>query len=235
MEAVEILEYRQFPLPAGDLEGRRAKCGSGQDSENEETQLRERGKARHAVEVSPPATRSQVRGGVARRELGIDARRSGPQIRPVNSAFAIRTARPEDAPTIADFNQRLAWETEHRQLEPAVIRAGVEAVLRDPAKGVYFVAEAEGRVIGQCSVTYEWSDWRNGNLWWFQSVYVEAGWRAKGVFRALFEHVRRSAVAAGVVGLRLYVEGDNAAAQAVYTRQGMARTGYQVFECELPR
>jgi len=82
-------------------------------------------------------------------------------------------------------------------------------------------------------VTYEWSDWRNGNIWWFQSVYVEAGWRIQGVFRSLFEHVHQAAVHQGVVALRLYVEEENENAQEVYRRRGMARTAYRVFEREL--
>ena len=147
--------------------------------------------------------------------------------------LTIRSARAEDAELIARFNELLAWETEHRRLAPATIRDGVRAVLADRAKGEYFVAvTAEGRVVGQCSVTYEWSDWRNGNLWWLQSVYVDADWRGKGVFAQLFEHVRESAKAVGAAGLRLYVEGENHTAQAVYHRRGMSRTNYQVFEVE---
>lgn len=145
----------------------------------------------------------------------------------------IRTAVPADVPIIAEFNRCLAWETERKILPPATILAGVDAVVRDAAKGTYFVAEAGGQVVGQCSITFEWSDWRNGNIWWFQSVYVDANWRSRGVFRSLYEHVRAAAAAAGVVALRLYVEGDNQAAQAAYSRRGMTRTNYQVFEAEL--
>ena len=146
---------------------------------------------------------------------------------------------------VTEFNLRLAWETEHKRLDPGVVGAGVAAVLGDARKGIYFVAElapgAEGpegggpgsRVVGQCSVTYEWSDWRNGDFWWLQSVYVAAPWRRRGVFQALFEHVRQAAAAAGAVGLRLYVEENNEAAQATYRRHGMTRTAYQVFEREL--
>ena len=161
----------------------------------------------------------------------------------MSDAFTVREAVFADAETIAEYNLRLAWETEHRQLADSVVRAGVEALLRDRTKGEYFVAESlengvdgsvkERRVIGQCCITYEWSDWRNGNMWWFQSVYVAADWRTRGVFRALFQHVHRSAVSQGVVALRLYVEEDNLNAQEVYRRRGMVRTAYRVFEREL--
>ena len=56
-----------------------------------------------------------------------------------------------------------------------------------------FVAELNGEVIGQLMLTYEWSDWRNGMVWWFQSVYVMAEWRGRGVFTALFRHVESEA------------------------------------------
>ncbi|MBL9129258.1 MAG: GNAT family N-acetyltransferase [Verrucomicrobiales bacterium] len=163
----------------------------------------------------------------------------------MNACFRVREAELTDVDILAEYNSRLAWETEHRRLDPATVRRGVEALIRDRSKGVYFVADAGASsgvvstdgsatgVVGQCCVTYEWSDWRNGNIWWFQSVYVEAGWRAHGVFRSLYEHVAESAKAGGVVGLRLYVEEDNLTAQEVYRRRGMTRTSYLVFEREL--
>jgi GNAT superfamily N-acetyltransferase len=147
--------------------------------------------------------------------------------------LTIRQARPADAAVIADFNSRLAWETEHRRLASATVRRGVEALLGDPAKGIYFVAELEGVVVGQLLVTYEWSDWRNGNFWWIQSVYVAADFRQGGVFRALFEQVRQQARDRDdVCGLRLYVERDNARAQGAYEKLEMQRAHYDIFELD---
>lgn len=149
--------------------------------------------------------------------------------------YHVRRAVPADAAAIAEFNLRMAWETEQRQLAPATVRTGVEAVIQDPAKGVYYVADCGGDVVvGQVCVTTEWSDWRNGWFWWLQSVYVDVGWRGRGMFRSLFQHVEREARRAGnVIGLRLYVDEHNATAQEVYARRGMQRTAYLVFEKEL--
>src|SRR5215469_18366688 len=102
----------------------------------------------------------------------------------------VRQASWADRVIIADFNVRLADESEALRLEPEVVQAGVDVLLKDPAKGVYYVAEVTGAVAGQIMITYEWSDWRNGNLWWLQSVYVQPEFRRRGVFRRLFEHVR---------------------------------------------
>src|SRR5262245_25103541 len=102
---------------------------------------------------------------------------------------SVRPACPADAAVIAEYNLRLARETEHRTLDPAVLARGVARVLADPQRGRYFVAEEAGRVVGQLLLTYEWSDWRDGWIWWIQSVYVHADSRGAGVFRALYEHV----------------------------------------------
>lgn len=147
----------------------------------------------------------------------------------------IRDAQFEDWPSIAEFNRRLADETEGRQLNAATVEAGVRAVLTQPARGRYFVAECEGRIVGQLMVTHEWSDWRNGDLWWIQSVYVSAGHRKQGVFRRLWEHVRAAAAAdPEAVGLRLYAEQANETALQSYERLGLVRAGYVVLEQMLP-
>jgi GNAT superfamily N-acetyltransferase len=107
----------------------------------------------------------------------------------------------------------------------------VKAGLADPDKCRYFLAEDAGAVVGQMAVTREWSDWRNGWFWWIQSVYVRADARRRGVFRTLFDHVRQAASSdPEVIGLRLYVDRDNHAAQQTYLRLGLIETGYLIRE-----
>jgi GNAT superfamily N-acetyltransferase len=147
--------------------------------------------------------------------------------------FSIRLAAPGDAETIARFNQAMAQETEGRQLDFERLRRGVQAVLSDPSKGRYWVAEIDGRLAGQLLITFEWSDWRNGAFWWIQSVYVDPAFRRRGVFRALYQHVARQArQAPDVCGLRLYVEQDNRRAQAAYERLGMHPAPYRIYEVD---
>lgn len=143
----------------------------------------------------------------------------------------IRRGEPRDAAVIADFNRRMAWETEQKKLDPDVVGRGVVRVFDDRAKGFYLVAESAGDVVGQLMVTYEWSDWRDGRIWWVQSVYVREDMRRQGVFRSLHEEVIRLARSAGdVVGVRLYVERENKRAQATYQQLGMHDAGYLVME-----
>jgi GNAT superfamily N-acetyltransferase len=146
---------------------------------------------------------------------------------------SIRQPGAADAPVIAESNARLAQETEHLELDPILLRAGVDAVLSDPAKGTYWVAEAGGEVVGQLMITYEWSDWRNGVFWWIQSVYVRPDWRSRGVFKALYQHVLQLARnRVDVCGLRLYVERDNRRAQQAYQRLGLHPASYDLYEVD---
>ena len=139
-----------------------------------------------------------------------------------------------DAAVIAEFNLLLATETEGLRLDPECVRTGVKALLADSAKGVYYVAEVEGTIAGQLMITYEWSDWRNGNIWWLQSVYVRKEFRRQGVFRELFRFLESLARAQkDVCGLRLYMHAENRAARRSYEKLGMQRTQYEVFELVL--
>jgi GNAT superfamily N-acetyltransferase len=148
--------------------------------------------------------------------------------------ISVREATLPDVPIIADFNVRLARESENLALDPARVETGVRAMLTDSAKGIYYVAEIGGVMAGQLMITYEWSDWRNGLIWWIQSVYVKPEFRRAGVFRALFRHVQGLArVQADVCTLRLYVHAENAHAHRSYERMGMSLTKYQVYELEL--
>ncbi len=145
--------------------------------------------------------------------------------------ISIRRARFEDAETIADFNDAMAYETEHRRFDRDVILAGVRGLFAHPHLGFYLVAEAKGEVVGSLMVTMEWSDWRNGIFWWVQSVYVRPEYRRRGIYRRLYRFVKALAAAdARICGFRLYVERENNIAQKTYSAMGMAETPYLVFE-----
>ncbi len=142
----------------------------------------------------------------------------------------VRPARPEDADTLVDYNAAMALETEGLHLDRAILSRGVRAAIADPAKARYFVGEIEGRVAGMLMLTLEWSDWRDGEIWWIQSVYVHAAFRRAGVFKSIYRHVEQLARESNAVGLRLYVEKHNTAAQATYANLGMSLSHYLVME-----
>ncbi|HEY0513433.1 MAG TPA: GNAT family N-acetyltransferase [Thermoanaerobaculia bacterium] len=145
--------------------------------------------------------------------------------------LGIRAASPLDAPAIVDLQLRMARETEALELDRGTVDRGVGAVFADPAKGAYWVAERDGSIVGALLTTPEWSDWRDGVVLWIQSVYVVPEERGRGVYRALYERVKRQVVESpGLKGIRLYVDRRNAAAQRVYERLGMSREHYETFE-----
>jgi ribosomal protein S18 acetylase RimI-like enzyme len=142
-----------------------------------------------------------------------------------------REGLPSDAAAIVDFQIAMARETEDFALDRKTCTRGVEAVFSDRSLGRYFVAEIDSNLIASLMITMEWSDWRNGVVWWIQSVYVRPEYRRRGVYAGLYDHVKRIAEANDMVkGIRLYVDKRNAAAQEVYRRMGMNGEHYQVFE-----
>lgn len=147
--------------------------------------------------------------------------------------ISIRPATPSDARVLAKFNALMAKETENRELDPSLLQAGVDSLFQDPSRGLYYVAESGGTIVGQLMVTYEWSDWRNGTFWWIQSVYVEQAFRGKGVFKTLYRYIESLAKdRKDVCGLRLYVEHDNTAAKETYASLGMKKTPYEMYEID---
>jgi ribosomal protein S18 acetylase RimI-like enzyme len=153
---------------------------------------------------------------------------NGGPIKPI-----VRRAVPADAGAIAGFNIALARETEQVALDPDRIDAGVRSLIADPSKGFYIVAGVDGIIAGQLMITYEWSDWRNGNFWWIQSVYVAPQYRRSGIFSLLYrtieEEARRSS---GVCGTRLCVHRHNAIAQKIYEKLGMTKSKYELMEID---
>jgi len=136
-----------------------------------------------------------------------------------------------DAATIVEFQIAMARETEDVELDREVCTKCQVAVFADPQHGFYLVGEQDGHVVVSTMITYEWSDWRNGVVWWIQSVYVAPEARGQGVYKGLYRYVQTLANAdAGVRGIRLYVDTRNARAQQVYARLGMNGEHYQVFE-----
>ncbi len=145
----------------------------------------------------------------------------------------IRDGQLNDAPCIADFQQKMALETEHKRLEPDVVLPAVRSVFGDASKGFYLVAEVKDQVVGSLLITYEWSDWRNSNIWYIQSVYVEPDFRAKGVFSKLHARVVELALEANVMFVRLFVEVNNKRAQKTYERLGMKRMPYFMYDMKI--
>jgi ribosomal protein S18 acetylase RimI-like enzyme len=145
--------------------------------------------------------------------------------------MTIRQATIIDAAAIAEFNLKMAKETEGMDLIPEVINAGVCNMIKNPQMGFYLVAEEVNIIQASLMVTTEWSDWRNGLFWWIQSVYVQPQYRRMGLYSKLYDKVKTLAEEeSNVCGFRLYVENENVVAQKTYRDLGMQETDYQMFE-----
>ena len=145
----------------------------------------------------------------------------------------VRFAKREDATSIARFQLLMAKETEDKTLNESVVLPAVNSVFDDSQKGFYVVGEIDNRVISSLMITYEWSDWRNTNIWYLQSVYVEAEHRGQGVFKEMYRFVTAEAESAGVKHLRLYVETGNHRAQRVYESLGMKKMPYFLYDAKI--
>ena len=144
----------------------------------------------------------------------------------------IRKANSSDITILVHNNQALARETEALELNENILRDGIKQALKRN-ECHYFVAIIDGKVVGQTMITYEWSDWRNGIIWWVQSVYVHPNYRRRGVFRNLFLHIESLARNhPQVKAIRLYVMNNNKTGQHTYKSLGMNNSGYIIFEKE---
>ncbi len=143
----------------------------------------------------------------------------------------VRKARVEDVGSIVAFQSAMALEAENTHLDRDVLERGVRAVLDDPSKAIYWIAEEGGKPVGVVRAVPEWSSWRNGTWLWINDVYVVPEARRRGAFRQLFEHLRRQVEADPELrGLRLYAHRENRRAHAVYEAVGMARAPHVLFE-----
>ena len=143
----------------------------------------------------------------------------------------IRKANETDSTSVVEFQLAMAWETEQLQLDEPTVVKGVAAVFSDPAKGTYYVAELNGKVVGSLLTTFEWSDWRNGTVLWIQSVYVQPEFRKRSIFSHLYKHVQELVASnPDLRGIRLYADKTNTSAHNVYEHLGMTAEHYQMFE-----
>jgi len=145
--------------------------------------------------------------------------------------ITVRKGKQSDNKTIVDFQVKMAKETEQIDLDRDIVNKGVNAVINSPDKGIYFVAESGDKIIASLMITFEWSDWRNGNIYWIQSVYVLPEFRKKGVFKTMYLCLKNIVQKdKNIRGLRLYVDKTNTNARKVYETMEMDGNHYLLYE-----
>jgi len=132
---------------------------------------------------------------------------------------------------LVNLQSKMALETENLILHPDIVEQGILAVIEDDRKGKYYKIVQTGKVIGCMLNTYEWSEWRNGQIVWIQSLYILPAYRKKGLFSAAYQYMRELVQKnAQYKGIRLYVDKRNEAAIAAYESVGMSNEHYEIFE-----
>ncbi len=145
----------------------------------------------------------------------------------------VRKADINDLIHLSKFQVDMAWESEQMTLHDDIVTAGIKAAIEDPdVKGQIWVAvDKSGELAGTLMITYEWSDWRNGWIWWIESVYVNPNFRKQGVYKMLYNHIKDIVNAnEEIKGIRLYVDKTNTRAQNVYDALGMCGEHYTTYE-----
>lgn len=143
----------------------------------------------------------------------------------------IRKAKETDLTTIVEFQLAMALETENLKLDKPTVEKGVSTAFSDSAKGQYFITEVDGEIAASLMITFEWSDWRNGVVYWIQSVFVKEEFRRLGIYRKMYAHIQGLVKKDdNVRGIRLYVDKSNIKAQKTYENTGMNGEHYQLFE-----
>jgi len=147
------------------------------------------------------------------------------------SEFHIQQALPVDAEWIAQAQVAMAKETENLQLNQEEVVKGAKFIFDHPDRGFYIIARNQQKNPAGCLlILKEWSDWRNGDVWWIHSLYVAPAYRKHGLFRKMFEYIENLARNSAVRGIRLYVDKGNMVAQQVYEKLGMSKDHYGLFE-----
>ena len=115
----------------------------------------------------------------------------------VQADIRVRPALIEDSDVIVEFACKLALDTENYILDRPLVKSGIDNCIQDPKIGYYCLAwdenDPEKKSLGYIMVTPTFDFALGGLVHWIGSVYVLAEARKKGVFRALYSHVKEIA------------------------------------------
>lgn len=148
---------------------------------------------------------------------------------PVATDTTVREAGAGDVEGVATAVESLLVELGGRCPERPELEAEVRALLDDPAGGSVLIAEADGRIVGVLSASWQRAIHVPGVYATIQDLWVDEGWRSRGVGAELVEAVASQARARGVgrleVGLPRETFAAIASTQSFYERSGFEHLG----------
>jgi len=148
---------------------------------------------------------------------------------PLSAEATIREATLADVEAVATAVESLLLELGGRRPELPVLEAETRALLEDPAGGSVLIAEADGRVVGVLSASWQRAIHVPGVYATIQDLWVDGAWRSRGVGAELVEAIASQAQARGVsrleVGLPRETFAAIASTQSFYERNGFEHLG----------
>lgn len=148
---------------------------------------------------------------------------------PVATESTVREAGADDVEAVALAVESLLLELGGRRPERSDLEAEVRALLDDPEGGSVLIAEADGKVVGMLSASWQRAIHVPGVYATIQDLWVDEAWRSRGVGAELVEAVASQARARGVsrleVGLPRETFAAIASTESFYRRNGFEHLG----------
>ena len=144
------------------------------------------------------------------------------------STYLIRPAEVADTQSLVSFTIAEALDAERRSLIRTDVQRGVAGAFLTPPKARYWVVESQGTVVASCSIVTEWSNFRGGDYWWIQSLYIVPEHRGTGLVDLMLRRLVQEAKAGGALDFRLYGFNTNARALRAYQRLGFREAPYLI-------
>jgi GNAT superfamily N-acetyltransferase len=148
---------------------------------------------------------------------------------PVATKTTVREAGAADAEGVATAVESLLAELGGRCPERSELEAEVRALLDDPAEGSVLVVEADGKLVGVLSASWQRAIHVPGVYATIQDLWVDEDWRSRGVGAELVEAIASQARNRGVsrleVGLPRETFAAIASTESFYRRNGFEPLG----------
>lgn len=131
----------------------------------------------------------------------------------------MRRASPDDVPLLvglmAEFYAEAGYELDFERAADAFA-----AMLADERLGYVWIIQGEYRDVGHVVLTLKFAMEYGGLVACLDDLYVQPGWRNKGLSTAALLEVRSFCEAAGIRAITVEVGHNNGPAQKVYRRAG---------------
>jgi GNAT superfamily N-acetyltransferase len=148
---------------------------------------------------------------------------------PAAAQSTVREASAEDVEGVATAVASLLGELGGRMPSRAEMEREVQALLDDPQGGSVLLAEADGGIVGVLTASWQRAIHVPGVYATIQDLWVDEGWRSRGVGAELVEAIASQARTRGVsrleVGLPRETFAAIASTESFYQRNGFEPLG----------